>query len=41
MWEAEIRRIAVPGQPRQKKLARPHLKRKKLGVVMYSCHSSS
>jgi hypothetical protein len=38
--EARIRRIAAPGQPRQKKLARLHLNGKKLGVVAHTCHPS-
>jgi hypothetical protein len=32
-WEAEIRNIRVPGQSRQKKLARCHLNGKKLSMV--------
>jgi hypothetical protein len=32
-WGPEIGRIKVPGQPRGKKFARPHLNRKKLDVV--------
>jgi hypothetical protein len=44
MWEAEIRRIMVPGQLRQKnnnkKVIRPHLNRKKLGVVVHNSHPS-
>jgi hypothetical protein len=36
MWEAEIRRIMVPGQPRQKKkYVRLHLNQKKMAHV---CH---
>jgi hypothetical protein len=33
MWEAEIRRIKVLDENRQN-LAKPHLNRKKLGVVV-------
>jgi hypothetical protein len=33
MWEAEIRRMAVPGHPEQKKLTRSHLDGKKLSMV--------
>jgi hypothetical protein len=32
-WKAEIRRIMVPGQPRQKMFERLHLNGKKEGVV--------
>jgi hypothetical protein len=39
--EAEIGRIAVLDQPRQKRSARPHLKRKKLGVVACTCHPNN
>jgi hypothetical protein len=39
-WKAEIRRISVPGQPRQKTFARPHLNGKKLGLVAQTCHPS-
>jgi hypothetical protein len=35
--EAETGRIMVLGQPRQKSL-RPHFNRKKLGVVVHTCH---
>jgi hypothetical protein len=43
--KAEIERILVPGQPgpkkkKKKKLVRPHLSGKKLGVVVYLCHPS-
>jgi hypothetical protein len=38
MWEIEIRRIAVPGQSRQKS-SRDFLNRKKLGVVVHTCQS--
>jgi hypothetical protein len=38
MQEAEIRRIMVPGQPRQKKLMRPHLNGKELAVAAHICH---
>jgi hypothetical protein len=31
MQEAEVGRIAVPGQPQQEKFSRPHLNGKKLG----------
>jgi hypothetical protein len=30
----------VKGQPGQKTLARPHLKGKKLGMVVHTCHPS-
>jgi hypothetical protein len=32
-WEAKIWRITVPSHPTQKKFPRPHLKRKKAGLV--------
>jgi hypothetical protein len=35
--EAEIRRIIVVGWPGQK-FTRPHLNRKKLGMVAHTCH---
>jgi hypothetical protein len=35
-WETEIRSIAIPGQLWQKKIARPHLNRKKVGVPVTS-----
>jgi hypothetical protein len=38
--EAEIGRIEVPGQPRGKKLMRSYLNRKKLGMVVCTCHPS-
>jgi hypothetical protein len=43
MWKAEIGRIMIPGQLRQKneKIARPHLDRKKLGMVVHPCHPSN
>jgi hypothetical protein len=34
IWEAKIRRIMVPGQPRQYKFMRLHLDGEKLGI----CH---
>jgi hypothetical protein len=37
--EADIGRIMLPGQPRQK-LARPHLE-KKLEVVVCTCHPAT
>jgi hypothetical protein len=40
MQETEIKRIMVPGQPRQMKLQRFHLNDKKLGMVMRGCHAS-
>jgi hypothetical protein len=40
-WEAEIRRIKVLSQSRQKELMRPHLHRKKLGMVVHACHPSN
>jgi hypothetical protein len=44
MWEAEIRRIMVPGQPEQKKKKKKimslHLHEKKLAVVVCACHPS-
>jgi hypothetical protein len=39
MWEAEIKRIMVPGKPRQK--VRNHLIRKKLSMLVHACHSSN
>jgi hypothetical protein len=36
IWEAEIRRIAVPAHPREK-FTRPTLKVNKLGVVACIC----
>jgi hypothetical protein len=33
-WEAEVRRIPVPRQPRQKSLQDLHLNGKKLGIVV-------
>jgi hypothetical protein len=41
MQEAAVRRITVPGQPRQKKIARPHLERKKLGMIVHAYHPSN
>jgi hypothetical protein len=40
MWEAKIRRITVPGQPRQKHSQDPISTEKKLGMVAHACHSS-
>jgi hypothetical protein len=40
MQEAEIGKITIPGQPRQKKFARPYLSGKQLGVVLCACHPS-
>jgi hypothetical protein len=40
MWQAEIRRTAVPGQPWQESLARRHPNEKKLGMVALTCHSN-
>jgi hypothetical protein len=37
-WEAEIRRITVRGQPRQKVLKTPHLKQW-LDAVVCTCNS--
>jgi hypothetical protein len=40
-WKAVIRKITIPGQPGQKKFARPHLyrkKKKKPGCVARTCH---
>jgi hypothetical protein len=39
-WGTEIRGIAVQGQPGKKRFARPHLNRKKLGMVGHACHPS-
>jgi hypothetical protein len=39
-WEAEIRRLMVPGQI-SKKFARPHLKGEQLGFGVHACHPSS
>jgi hypothetical protein len=39
-WEAEMGRIKIPGQPRQKSLQDPISMEKKLGVVVCSCHPS-
>jgi hypothetical protein len=33
MWEAEIGRIMVPGQPWQKQFARPRINRKMLDMM--------
>jgi hypothetical protein len=33
IWEAKMRRIAVPGQPREKKFARTHFNRKQTGYA--------
>jgi hypothetical protein len=33
-WEAEIRRIKVPGQPQAKKFVGPHLNGKNLGAMV-------
>jgi hypothetical protein len=44
MWETDIGRPAVPGQPEQKKkkkkkkFERCYLNRKKLGVVVRTCY---
>jgi hypothetical protein len=38
-WQAEIRRIVVPGQPRQT-FVRHNLSEKNLGVVVHACHPS-
>jgi hypothetical protein len=39
--QAEIRRIEIPGQSRQKKFARPYLNNSKtLGKVVHTYHSS-
>jgi hypothetical protein len=37
-WEAEIRKIVVPGQPSQEKekFAKGHLSGKKLGLMVYA-----
>jgi hypothetical protein len=37
MWEVEIRRNTVQGQPRQKK---DHISINKPGVVVHTCHLS-
>jgi hypothetical protein len=37
-WNAEIRRIAVLGQPRQNNNLRPHIKGKNLGGEACFCH---
>jgi hypothetical protein len=39
-WETEIRRIKVPGNPRQRKFMRPHLNGKKMRMVVHNCYSS-
>jgi hypothetical protein len=38
--EAEIGKMFVPGQSRQKKFTRSHFNRKKLGVVAHACYPS-
>jgi hypothetical protein len=41
VWEAEIGKVEVPSQPRQKKKVwRPHIHGKKLGVVTCACYPS-
>jgi hypothetical protein len=42
LGDAEIRRIIVTGLPRQKKkkFPRPHLNRKKLSMMVHTCHPS-
>jgi hypothetical protein len=39
-WEAQIKKIMVPCQSEKKKFARPQLSRKKLDMVVYTCHPS-
>jgi hypothetical protein len=39
-WQAEIRRIVVPVLSGQQSLRNSHLKRKKLDVVVGTCHPS-
>jgi hypothetical protein len=39
-WEAEIRRITVQGQPRQIVHKTPSQQKKKLGMVVSTCHPS-
>jgi hypothetical protein len=41
MWEAEIGRITVPGQLRQKFLRDPHLNIKKCGMVLSTYHPNN
>jgi hypothetical protein len=39
-WDAEIKKIVVPGHPRQKKFPKPHLNGKNLSTVAHACHPS-
>jgi hypothetical protein len=40
IWEAEIGKVVFPGY-QAKKFVKPHLNRKKLGVMVYICHPNN
>jgi hypothetical protein len=41
MWKAELRRMTVLGQPRQKKFVGPHINRKKSWAWWCICNPSN